>query len=138
MAENQMLKDMYIYEANFIGLAFGATATVNMQIQADSNFRWEKATFQCFSAAAITNITHATRISPAATILITDTGSGRQMMSGAVPIPNLFGTGEIPFILQQPKIFTARATIAVTVTNFDTALNYNLYLSFIGTKLFSV
>jgi hypothetical protein len=138
VGEQRQLKDFYIYEVDFPIIAAGATLNGNFQVQADSNFRWEKAVYQCFNAAAITNITIATRIFPAATILITDTGSGRQMMSGAVPIPNLFGIAENPYILQQPKTFSARSTVNVTLTNFDTALGYQLRLSFIGTKLFQV
>jgi hypothetical protein len=59
-------------------------------------------------------------------------------MSGAVPVVNLFGIGEIPFILPVPRIFKARSSITVAVANFSAATTYNLRLSFIGTKLFQM
>lgn len=138
MSQHRILKDFYIYTSDFTSIASGASSTNTINIQADSNFRWEKATYIAADATALTELTISTRIWPLATIMITDTGSGRQLMDSAVPIPNLFGTGEIPFILQQPKIFSARSTITLTITNFDTALALQLRLAFIGTKQFSV
>lgn len=134
----RILTDFYIYESDFASIASGGTQTNTINIQADSDFRWEKATYLSANAAALTNITVATKILPFATVLLTDTGSGRQLMDGAIPIANLFGTGEIPFILKTPKIFSARATLSITVNNFDTALALQIRLSFIGTKLFKL
>jgi hypothetical protein len=136
--QRQMLEDFYVYETDFLAVAAGATVTNNIQIQADSNFRWEQGILFAANNAALTALTPATQLFPLATVLITDTGSGRQLSSGAMPIQNLFGSGQLPFILQKPKIFTARATIAITITSFDTAIVQQLRLSFIGTKLFIV
>lgn len=131
-----VLKDFYIYNLNFLALAAAASATDSFNIQADAAFRLEKLTF--FADIAAATQTDATRVIPSVTLLLTDTGSGRQMMSGAVPISSFFGTGQFPFIMQQPKIFAPRATVSVTVANFDTAATYNIKLSFIGTKLFNI
>lgn len=130
-----ILKDFYIYQLNFSALAAAASATDSFNIQADSAFRWEKATF--FADIAAATQTDSSRVIPSTTIIITDTGSGRQLMDAAVPITSLFGSGQIPFILQNPKIFAARSTVTVTLANFDAAAAYNLRLSFIGTKLFN-
>ena len=138
MPQGKILKDFYVYQSDFASIASGASSTNTINIQADSDFRWEKATYMAANAAAITGITWTTRYFPFATILITDTGSGRQLQSAAMPLVNMFGSGDFPFILQQPKIFSARATITLTVTNFDTANALQLRLSFIGTKLFKV
>lgn len=134
----RILKDPYMYTSDFASIAAGASATNTINIEADANFRWEKSTYMAANAAALTNLTVNTRIWPLVTILITDTGSGRQLMDSAIPIPSMFGSGEIPFILQQPKIFSARSTITLTLTNFDTALAMQIRLAFIGTKLFVV
>jgi hypothetical protein len=132
----KILKDFYVYEVNFAGLASGASATQNINIQADSDFQVQKLTYLADVAAA--GVTHSSRVVPLANVMILDTGSGRQLMDSAMPIPNIFGSGEIPFILSQPKIFAARSTVQVTVTNFDAAQTYNLKLSFIGVKMFRV
>lgn len=128
------LQDFFIYQLAFSGLAAANSATDSFTIQADSDFRWEKATY--FADIAAAGQTDSSRVVPLVTVLVTDTGSGRQLMDGAVPIPVLFGTGQIPFILHHPKVFGARATVSVTLTNFDAAQTYNIRLAFIGTKIF--
>lgn len=132
----QYIEDYFVYELDFTGLASGTSANASIQIQADSDFKWIKATHE--SNIANAGQTNDTRVIPLVTIQITDTGSGRQLMSAATPIENIFGTGLLPFILPVPRIFRARSTLAVAVANFDAANTYNLRLSFVGTKLFKM
>jgi len=132
----QFLEDFTVYELDFSALANGTSATGNIQIQADSDFKLVKTTYMADIATAAQ--TDSSRVIPLCTITITDTGSGRQLTSAAVPIPNIFGTGLIPFILPVPRIFKARSNIAITVANYSAATTYNLRLSFIGTKLFQI
>ena len=136
MGQPRQLQDFYIYSTTVTALAAGATATNTINIQADAAFRWEKSTF--FADIAAAAVVHGTRIIPLCTVLVTDTGSGRQLMDSAIPIPNIFGSGEIPFILQQPKIFSPRSTLSLIFTNYDAAVTYNIRLSLIGSKLFQM
>ena len=80
--------------------------------------------------------TESTRVIPLVTMQVTDSGSGRNLFESPVAVPSLFGTGELPFILPTPKLFSARSTITIAVANFDTAATYNLRFSFIGYKAF--
>jgi hypothetical protein len=129
--------DFFVYDVDFTaGIPAGSTANGSFTVQADSDFKWLKACY--FADIAAAGQEDATRVIPLATILITDQGSGRQLMNLAVPIPSIFGTGQIPFILPVPKIFASKSTVAVTVVNFDAAQDYNLRLSFIGVKVFNV
>lgn len=130
-----VIPDFYIYETDFAALAAGSTVTNTINIQADADFVVQKLTFFADIAAAAQ--TDSGRVIPLCSVLITDTGSGRQLMSSAVPIPSMFGTGEIPYILSQPKIFSARSNIQIQVANFSAATAYNLKLSFIGVKQFN-
>jgi hypothetical protein len=134
------IEDFFVYEANTLGLAAGlapaAVYPVNINIQADSDFKLVKLTQFANNHAAVTNLTESTRPLPLVTIQMVDTGSGRNLFSGPVPIPGLFGDGRIPFILPIIRIFKASATITVTFTNYDTAITYDVYLQLIGTKLF--
>lgn len=133
----QFLEDFFVYEVDTVGgLAPNATAALNFQVQADSDFKWIKSAYVADIAAAAYD--DSTRPIPNVTVLITDTGSGRQLMSVAAPIPNLFGTGQLPFIMPVPRIFKARSSVAVTLANYDAAVTYNIRLSFIGTKLFEM
>jgi len=132
----ERIKEFFTYQETFSALTSGNSATGNINIQADSDFVMQKLTYQADIAAATQ--TDSNRVIPNATIVITDTGSGRQLMESAVPITSLFGTGELPFILPTPRMFLARSTIALVVANFDAAVDYNIRLSFIGYKLYTL
>lgn len=131
----KIYKDFFVYTPgvyNNIGLGLSVTNTIF--IQADSDFEWQKATFLAVNVNAQT--TANTRVIPNMTVLITDTGSGRQLMNSGVPISTLFGEADNPFILPEPKLFTAKSTIQIQVTNFDaTAATVQLYLCLIGRKI---
>jgi len=132
----EYLKDFYTYALAFSSLAAGASATGSFNVQADSDFAVLKQTYFADIAAAAQ--TRANLVIPLVTVIIIDTGSGRQLMDSGVPIPSIFGTGEEPYILPTPKIFSARSTVQVTLTNFDAASTYNIRLMFTGTKIFKV
>ena len=128
------IEEFFTYEINFSALTSGSTQNGNVTIEASSDFRWIKGTYFADIAAAAQ--TASSRVIPLVTVLITDSGSGQQLSNIATPIVNLFGTGEIPFILPVSRIFSARSNVQVTVTNFDAAVSYNLRLSLIGAKIY--
>lgn len=135
MSQNNVIeKDFYVYQEDFAALAAGATASGNIQIQADSDFAVQKLTY--FADIAAAGQTADTRVIPLITAQVIDTGSGRNLFESALPVPSVFGTGELPFILPTPKIFAARSTVTINIANFDAANTYNLRLSFIGYKIF--
>lgn len=134
LTSRYVARDFYVYDTVHSSVAPGGSNTQSIQINADSDFQVEKLTF--FADVAAAGQQASTLVIPLMTVLITDSGSGRQLMDQALPVTNLFGTGQIPFVLKQPKIFPARTNVLVTVTNFDAAQTYNLRLSFIGSKLF--
>jgi len=127
--------DFYVYEADFGSIAAGATGQVNITIQADSNFLWQQGCYYADIAAAAFNI--GNQPVPNMTLTITDTSSGRQLMSSAVPVPSIFGLGREPFILPTPRWFRANTQVTLLVANFDAADTYDLRLSLIGTKFFN-
>lgn len=128
-------KDFFTYELDFSALAPAASATASFTVQADSDFIWQKAAFVADIAAAAQ--TDSARVLPLVTVLITDSGAGRQLMNSAVPILSLFGTGQIPFILPQQRIFRSQSVVTVQLTSYVAAgTTYNIRLSFIGMKAF--
>jgi len=129
----RMIEDFFSYEVDFLNLGAGS-ATSNITIEASSDFRWIKGCY--FADIATAAQTDSTRVVPLCTVLITDSGSGQQLSSVAVPVPSLFGTGQFPFINPVSRIFSARSSIQVTVNNFSVASTYNLRLSFIGAKIY--
>ncbi len=128
-------KDFFVYSTGRFAVAAGVAVTQNIAIQADADFEIIKVAFAAdVAAAAITNNSYPI---PNATILITDSGSGRQLMNVAVALESLFGIGKEPFILPQPRILSARSNIAITVTSFEAVNTNNITLSFIGNKIFT-
>lgn len=129
-------RDLYTYQVSFTAanLTSGATLNGSINIDADSDFVWQKAIYFADDAAA--DQTDSSRIIPLVTAIITDTGSGRQLMQAGVPVPSIFGTGQLPFVLPIPRLFFASSTISVQVANFNAATAYDLYLSFVGFKAY--
>ena len=126
--------DFFVYQVDFSGLAPAASQTSSFTVQREADFLLTKITMvPDISAAAYTD---STRPVPLITMMINDTGSGRNLMSTAVPLPAIFGQGGLPFILPRQRVFVASSVINITLTNYDAAVTYNLRLSFIGEKAF--
>lgn len=127
-------RDFYVYEAEALVLAAGASANDTIQIEADSDFILQKLTYQADLAGVAQ--TDATRVLPNVLVLLTDTGSGRQLMQTPIPIPSFFGIGAIPFILPNPRLFMRNSTITVAFTSFEAAATPSVRLAFIGYKIY--
>lgn len=129
-------RDFYVYEEDFAeaDLTSGSTVNGSIQISADSDFVWLKgAMFADLAGAAQTE---SSRVIPLVTVQLIDTGSGRNLLETAAPVSSIFGTGELPFVMPIPRLFFARSTIQVQVSNFSAATDYGLRLSFIGYKAY--
>lgn len=126
--------DFFVYDVIFSALVAGTSQTNNIQIQADSDFEIQKLTAQVFQTLAADQ---STTVQQAISVLITDTGTGRQLSDIAVPLSNLFGDAKLPFILPNTKILSARSILAIQVSNYSSAVTYaRVQLSFIGRKIF--
>jgi len=126
--------DFFVYEVDFLALANGASSTNSFTIQQEADFLLSKLCLTADIAAAAQ--TQSSAVVPLCTININDTGSGRNLMSAAVPLPALFGAGNLPFILPRQRLFVASSVVNVTLNNFSAASTYNVRLSFIGEKAF--
>lgn len=127
-------QEFYTYASNVASIASGANATDSINIEASSDFVLEKLTFFADIAAAAQTV--SSQVLPLVKLQITDTGSGNQIFSTALPIPMIFGTGALPFILPRPRKFDANSTIQLAYTNYDAASTYQLYIGFVGRKVF--
>ena len=127
-------RDFYTYEAEALAIAPAGSANDIINIEADSDFMLQKLTFEADIAAAA--FTDSARPIPLVTIQIIDSGSGRQLMQNPIPVASLFGTGELPFILPNPRKFMRNSTMQIAFTNFDAAITYNVRLAFIGYKIY--
>jgi hypothetical protein len=140
-----MIEDFFVYQALFSGtatagnagqLTAGATATFQINIQADSDFKILAGTQH--ASVANTAQTFSTVTWPQITVLLTDQGSGRNLMDNPVDVASMFGTGQLPFFWPTPKILSARSTLQVQCTSYESSQTTNLRLYFIGVKLFPI
>jgi hypothetical protein len=123
--------------ANGNGLAAaGGVGNAVLQFDASSDFIWYQASYSANNNAANTGWAEATRQYPPITVLLTPGDTSANMMNQAVPVTHIFGNGEMPFVLPAPRVIPARTTLAIAVTNLDTTIAYDLYLTFIGVKRF--
>lgn len=129
-------KDYFIYAAVLAtGIASGNTGSASFNVDNDSDFLWQKGTF--FANVANDGFDSGSVPIPGVTVVIKDTTSGRDIMSQAVPISALFGTGELPFILPVPKLLPKTSTLTFSFANITDNTSYSflgLYLH--GQKLF--
>ena len=108
--------------------AFAMTATCFfVTSQADALI----ANFQPFGSGG------GTTIGIPATILLTDTGSGRQLSDARLAIDTLFGTAQRPFIWPRPKLLPPASTFQASLLNLS-ATAMTLRLSFHGYKIFGM
>jgi hypothetical protein len=131
----QVVLDWFTYQVPvFSNLAVNVGAATNQfTIQSDADFEWVMSTYEFDVAAAA--FTYATQPIPNMTILIVDTGSGRQLMNNAVPVTSIFGNAQHPFVMPISRVLKANATLQFTAVNFDAAVNTgNLRLSLHGWK----
>lgn len=129
-------EDFYTYAIQFEDLLQGATQIGFVQIEADSDFLIQKLAY--FSSIAGGPQTFNTIDIPLVTILIVDTGSGRQIMNTPIPLTAMFGDGRLPYILPTPKLFVKNTRINVTLANFSAGTNYgDIWINFEGKKIFT-
>ena len=132
----QYQEDYFIYGVDFPSIAANGSSDANIQIEADSYFKWIKGTFFAFITGQDPAETDSTRNVPPLRIQITDSGSGRQLYNIPINVNSGFGTGVLPFILPIPRIFLPRSNIAFTAQNDSSANSWELSLALIGVKGF--
>ena len=131
----KVVLDYFVYTASLASLGVGASLSTVVNIENDSSFILDKMAYMVDIAGAAQ--TESTKIIPLVTVAIQDSGSGRLLQSSAVPISAIAGNGELPFVLPQPRVFTANSTISFTFANESAAEVYrNLRLMLIGRKVF--
>jgi len=123
-------QDCFSYCITFLAVPAGGQSTGALVIQADADFLIHNQVQ--YSGGS----TDGTRAIPQAMVMLTDTGTGRQLYSEPVPIDSQFGSGQLPYILPLPKYMFANSNLSVQVTNFSPAQIDRLSLVFNGVKVY--
>lgn len=137
-----MTFDYFAYSM-IIDLDASATAQAQFLVQNDSAFA---ITTTCYVA---TNQSNAALVDlqpfgsgldegiTDATILLTDTGSGRQLSDARLALDTLFGTAQRPFVWPRPKLLPPASTFQASLQNLQ-AVDMRLRLTFHGYKIFGM
>lgn len=134
MGPGEVARDSFTYPLEFMDLQPGETQTKTFTIQADSAF-FVHNQVQFTDTGSPQDA--SSREIPVCKIMITDTGTGRQLYAEAVSLASQFGTAELPYILPRPKYFLSRATVEVSITNISSGTTYpRIMLAFNGEKIY--
>ena len=125
----ELVREQFFYNVEFNALAAGASSQGSFTVQADADFIIVKTT-----RTAVVSTALDTFVSPNVTLVIVDTGSGRQIMDIATHCEQFFGTAQFPYILPVSKRVSASSAIQVTVNNLSATLIYTLKFCFSGFK----
>jgi len=129
-------RDWYSYQTGRLEYDAAQTRTGTIPIEADSNFYMNAISYQADVSAAA--LTEATNIIPLITILITDTGSSRQLMSAPVPLAAITGDGKRPYRLPKPRLFMRTSSIAYSLTSYGVTDNVFVNVIFHGFKVYNL
>lgn len=131
--EQKFARLFYSYSLTSGVIAAGATATDSVTVESDSDFILTKMSYFATNGAGAA-LTWNSRIVPLVRIQLRDTGSGRNLLDANQPIPNLFGTGEIPFILPTMLRIKANSVLRADFVSFEAADSRLVDLSLVGFK----
>lgn len=127
-------RQFFVYDLSAAALAAAGTASDSFNVDTGSAFVLQKMT--CFADIAAAAQTADSRVLPLVKIQLRDSGSSRNWFNAELPIPLLFGTGEIPFILPVQRLVEPGSVVSAQFTNYSSATTYNIYLALIGTRLY--
>lgn len=127
--------DLTYYTTLVQALAPAATLPSQINIDAGTDFYWVATTYQVDITGAAQ--TESSIVIPLVTLIITDTGSQRQLMNMATPLTNIAGPGERPYRLILPRLFRANSIIQFNWTSYvASGTTYsNIYLTMHGFRL---
>lgn len=116
--------DYYWYVTNFgAALAGGLNTQTQIQIDNGTDFYWIASSY--FVDESVAGVTESSQILPFLTLLINDTGTSRNLMNSAVPLPAIAGDGKRPYRLVRPRLFRANSIINFTWANYSTNITYS-------------
>lgn len=120
----------FIYSSGFSGAvaASGGTTSVSIAIDSQTDFECRYITLAIRQANVIVSTFGGT-------LTIQFSGSGMLMQNAGIPTDALLGTGQRPYYLVPPQIFTANGTITATLTS-NVATSTDFCIAFHGNKLF--
>lgn len=130
-------RDFYSYtQRTAIAGGVGITTSATYQIEADSYFYMNGLSYMTDQALADTG-GWTLILAPLVTVVMFDSGSGRQLMANPTPLNNIASAQSgVPFRLPKPRRFAPTSQITVTFVNYS-ANAYNISLTLSGFKVYA-
>lgn len=131
LIEQEYVANFFTYSFLWSAVASLGQSIAQLQIQADSAFMIISSAF-----LVVDNTTNLPVTTIAATVQLTDQGSGMNLFDRAQPIANIAGTGQLPFIFPIERVLSANSTLTGTLTAGATTNACSYYLSLHGAKIY--
>lgn len=128
--EDIQYTDLFAYSWEVLNLAGLGTSSVDVTILAESDFLAEVGVGSIYNQVSKAHIEYQD-----ISVLITDSGSGRQLMDRAVQFRHWFGHPQEPFYFPTPKLFSANSVITILFTELDNVA-VDIYGTMFGRKIF--
>lgn len=127
-------EDMYTYVLRVNNVLRGTSKSFALSIEADAYFLLDKISYFIEKAGQAPPLEES-RIIGLVDIQITDTGSGRNLMSDTVDLSSIAGHEGLPFIPPARRVFKPSSSVQVIFNNYSTSEDYNrIALYFHGIK----
>lgn len=127
-------EDMYTYVLRVSNVLRGTSKSFSLSIEADAYFVLHKISY-FVQPTGTAPPTEATRQIGNIDIQITDTGSGRNLMSDSVDLSSIAGHEGLPFIPPARRVFKPSSSVQVIFNNYATGTDYDrIALYFHGIK----
>lgn len=118
-----------------VTLTAGQTAPTQINIDAGNDFYWFASTYEADLAGSAYDATSHQVVSPLINVVITDTGSQRQLMNAPLPITSIAGDGKNPYRLLLPRLFKGNSVVQFSWTSFEASLTDTLRFTMHGFRL---
>lgn len=126
----------FTYGVQFTAIAPGTQQPQTITIDNDADFEASMAVYFATTVAAPGNQTLNTLLVPSALVAM-ETQDTQRVINRALPINMIFGDARQPLVLPEVRRFGRRSIITLTVTNQDPAATLNLWLGFVGRKVYA-
>lgn len=128
-------RDFFIYSTpDFTSLAAGASASETFTVQNDSDFLIVALNGTAVDPADETSVF----TTPALTVSLRDSGSGREFQNRPQHWRNVMGEAELPSFLPYPKFIDRASDVSLTLSNLSAAQAYRVRVAFMGFKIFNI
>jgi len=125
-------EDLFYYDFALDSLANNTTTPVIVLFEAESDFEWILTTGSSLTTEGPAVDATSTPVS----VQVIDTGDGRRLFNNPIPMGMIAGSGQQPFVVPQPRIFTAKSSIEVDFTNTSGSTVTHIHFTMIGRKIF--